>query len=156
MDLSQREKLLIILLVAVMLPALLYRFGYMNVKQYSEDLTIKNSRLKHKIEQIETLGQELKYLQQRNRIRPVPLRRRVDSILRNMNLTEKAQIGQENLQGTSQRMTMKIDQLNYTELTKLLFRLEHSKPVIILDNISISPSFQNKKLLLLKLTLTSR
>lgn len=156
MGLSQREKIMLAIAVSVFVPILLFRFVVQPVNRYQNHLVDGIESLKIKIEQTTLLGQEYRYLKRVTRTRPVSLSKKTDSILRQEELKSRSRIHLEENPKGGQRLVLKVDEINLTELTQLIYKIENSKPVIMIDNIDIGLSFKNKKLFRVSMALISK
>lgn len=155
MSLNQREKFLLVLAVVILLPLAIIRFILLPIQQKQDNLVAEITKTRHSIEQVDLLGQELQFLKTITRTNPVSLSKRVDSILRQEDLKAKSRIVLEEQPNGGQRLILKLDEINLTELTKVIYEIENSKPVVIVDNIDIASSFKNKKLFRVSIALAS-
>ncbi len=156
MGLSQREKTLVVIAFVVLLPLLLYRFVFQPVTRHQQFLNKNIESLKEKIEQTTLLGQEYKYLKQATRTKPVSLSKKTDTILRQEELKSRSTIHLEENPKGGQRLVLKVDEINLTELTQLIYKIENSKPVVMIDNIDLGHSYKNKKLFRVSMALISK
>ena len=156
MELTQRERLLILAAVAILGPLLIIRFVLFPIHEYQSNLTIKIEKLEKNIDQLNLLGQELRYLKREGRIKSISLSKKVDSILRQTNLKRRSRTVVEEQPAGGQRLVLKLDEINLTELANIVYRIEHNKPGIIIESIDINPSYQNKKLFRISLALISK
>ena len=157
MNLNQREKLLLIGAILILTPFLLYRFVLEPIREYQDRQTglIKNLEMKNA--QLHLLGQKLQYLTRANQTRSASLSRRVDVILRQTKLkTRSRTVVETSPTGGGQRLVLKLNSANLTELASLIYRVENTKPGIIIENIDINPSYQNKNLFRISAALSSR
>jgi type II secretory pathway component PulM len=155
MSLNQRERTLLIVAIIILLPLLVFRFVLLPIKQHQDNLTTRIKTISRSIEQADLLGQELLFLRNVTRTNPVSLSKRVDSVLRQENLKARSRIALEEQPNGGQRLVLKLDEINLTELTTIIYQIENSKPVVMIDNIDIAASFKNKKLFRVSIALIS-
>ncbi len=155
MELSQREKTLIVIALLIFIPLLLFRFVILPVSQEEKNIGQQIESLLSKTEQIDLLGQELLYLKRGNRSKSVSLIKKTDSLLRMYSLKARSKIVLEDQPRGGQRLILKLDEINLTELSRLIYKIEDSKPVVIIDNIDLNRSYKNKKLFRVSMALTS-
>lgn len=155
MSLSQREKLLILIGIVVLVPLMLYRFVFLPINNRQTELERDINRLQSVIEQVSLLGQERNHLKRVTRSRSISLSKRIDAILRQGDLKNRSRIVLEEQPKGGQRLILKLDEINLTELMRLIYDIEHSKPVMMIDNIDIGLSYKNKKLFRVSLALIS-
>ncbi len=155
-ELNQREKILALLALCILLPLLCIKFVIVPLYNYQDKQSSRIVSTKKKIEQVNLLGQELSYLIRENKIQRISLSKRMDHILNRVKLKSKSKtLVAENPSG-GYRLNLKIDEVNLTELTNLIFRIENSKPVILIDNIDINPAYRNKALFRISSVLSSQ
>ena len=147
MSLSSREKLLLIICVGIVLPLLIINFLLLPILNHQRQTRNGIANLEKNISQIEYLGKELKYYKRNQRKRTISLNKRVDSILRQTNLKSKSQTSVEDRPNKGQKLILKLNELNLTELANIVHKIEHNKPVIIINNLDISHSFKDEQLL---------
>ncbi len=111
-------------------------------------------QLKGEIDKTNLLGHELLYLRNATQLQTISLSKRVDAILRQDDLRSRSSIVLEE-HNEGQRLTLKLDEINLTELARLIYKIEHSKPVIMIATIDISRSYKNKKLFRVTVALIS-
>jgi hypothetical protein len=155
MGLSQREKGLIFVALVIFIPLLMFRFVFVPIKQEEKSLAAKIESLVMKTDQINLLGQELLFLKRENRAKPVSLIKKIDSVLEQYQLKARSKIVLEEQPRGGQRLVLKLDEINLTELARLVYKIENSKPVILIDNIDINLSYKNKKLFRVSMALAS-
>ena len=157
MNLNQREKLMLIGAIFILTPFLLYQFVLAPIRDYQgrQSSWIKN--LESKEAQLHFLGQELRYLKRANQTRSASLSRRVDIILRKVKLkTRSRTVVETSPTGGGQRLVLKLDKANLTELASLIYIIENAKPGILVENVDINPSYQNKNLFRISAALSSQ
>ena len=155
MELSQREKSLIVIALLVFIPLLFFRFAFVPIKQQEKELAAKIESLEDRIDKLNLLGQQLEFLTQENQAQPVSLIKKTDTLLIKYKLKARSKIALEEQPKGAQRLVLKLDEINLTELSKLIYKIEDSKPVIVIDNIDIGLSYKNKKLFRVSMALTS-
>jgi hypothetical protein len=155
MGLSQREKGLIFVALVIFIPLLMFRFVFVPIKQEEKSLAAKIESLVMKTDQINLLGQELLFLKRENRAKPFSLIKKIDSVLKQYQLKARSKIVLEEQPRGGQRLVLKLDEINLTELARLVYKIENSKPVILIDNIDINLSYKNKKLFRVSMALAS-
>ncbi len=156
MQLTQREKLLILIATAILLPLIIIRFVLVPIHDYQTNLIVKIEKLEKNIDQLNLLGQELRYLKRDGRIKSISLSKKIDRILRQTNLKKRSRTIVEEQPAGGQRLILKLEEINLTELANLVYRIEHNKPGIIIESIDINPSYKNKKLFRISLALISK
>ncbi|PCI30628.1 MAG: hypothetical protein COB67_01375 [SAR324 cluster bacterium] len=156
MDLSRREKLWLLIGGVVLLPLLIYRFVYTPVLEQHQRTIQQNLALESKIQQIGLLGQELKFYKNQSRGSIPKLSRRVDQVLRRLQLKSKSRISIGDSPKNGQRLVLRLDLLNLTEFVQLTYQLENMKPTMLIESMELSPSFQNNQLLRANISLASR
>ncbi len=155
MGFSQREKYLILLALLIFVPLLLFRFVFFPFSENQKSLTKKIDALEHKTKQISILGQEYNILRKETQVNTSSLTKKIDSILRQYRLKVRSKIVLEEQPKGGQRLIVKLDEIYLSELAKLVYRIENSKPIIMIENIDINPSYKNKKLFRVTLALAS-
>ncbi len=155
-ELNQREKLWILLALVVFIPLLAVRFVLQPIQEYQKNQSDRILNMEEKIDQINLFGQELMYLKRENKTRSVSLNKKIDGMLRQLRLKPRSRtIVEENPDG-GQRLILKLDEVNLTELANIIYKIENAKPGIIIENIEINPSYQNKKLFRVSSALSSQ
>ena len=155
MGLSQREKSLILIALVVFIPLLIFRFVFIPVNQQEKELSTKIQSLEAKIDKLNLLGQELMFLKKENQIKPVSLLKKTDSLLTKFQMKAKSKITLEEQPKGGQRLVLNLDEINLTELSRFIYKIEDSKPVIVIENIDIGLSYKDKKLFRVSMALTS-
>ncbi len=155
MELSQREKLLAFIALAVLGPLLLVRFVFIPIQNYQVELSNKIVNMEKKLIQINTLGQELKHLKKETRSTSGSLSKIIDRILRQSKLKSKSVTIVGNQPKGGQRLVLKLEEINLTELCTIIYKIENNKPGILIENIDTNPSYKNKKLIHVSMALTS-
>jgi hypothetical protein len=155
MELNQRERLLLICAIIILLPLMITKFVLIPIYDYQKESSVRIKKLEQKIDQIHLLGQELKYLKRGTRSRSISLSKRIDSILRLYKLKGKSRIVVEQNPDGGQRLVLKLDEINLTEMANVIYKIENAKPSIFIDNLDINKSYKNKKLFRLSFALTS-
>jgi len=155
-DLNPRERILSALAILILVPLLSIKFIIIPLYNYQDKQLSSITSIKKKIEQVDLLGQELSYLVRVNKMQRVSLSKRIDQILHSVKLKSKSRTVVEENPSGGYRLILKIDGVNLTELTNLIYRIENSKPVIIVDSIDINPSYQNKALFRISSVLSSK
>jgi len=155
MDLNRREKAWIIAALVIFLPLLFFRFALLPLSDYREKQQLTISRLEDKIRQINLLGQELQHLEKTRSSQSTSLSKRVDRILRHHQLKSRSGTIVDNITDGRQRLVLKLEEVNLTELINTLHGIENSLPVIAIESIDINPAYQNKKRFRLSSALSS-
>ncbi|NQU64992.1 MAG: type II secretion system protein M [SAR324 cluster bacterium] len=155
MELNQREKTWIIAAIVIFLPLLFFRFALLPLNEYLQNQRLAISRLEDKIQQINTLGQELKHLAQTRRSQSAPLSKRIDRLLRQQQLKSRSGTIINGSSDDRQRLVLNLKEVNLTELVKIMFSIENTSPVIAIESIDINPAYQNKKRFRLSSALSS-
>lgn len=155
MDLSQREKALLAIAITILLPLALYRFVLIPISDYQRELNRRIATLESNIEKANLLGQEIDFLKRNTDIRSTSLNRKMDSLLRQNGLLARSKLIVEDQPSGGQRLVLKLDEINLTELANIIYKIENSRPVLNIENIDINPSFKDKKLLRVSMAITS-
>lgn len=157
MNLNQREKLLLTGAILILTPFLIFQFVLDPIRDYQDRQSSWIKNLESKEAQLRLLGQELQYLKRATQTRSASLSRRVDAILRKVKLkTRSRTVVETSPPGGGQRLVLKLDKANLTELTNLIYRIENAKPGILVENVDINPSYQNKNLFRISTALSSQ
>jgi hypothetical protein len=155
MELNRREKAWIIAALVIFLPLLFFRFALSPLGDYREKQRLTISRLEDKIRQINQLGQKLQHLEKTKSSQSTSLSKRVDRILRRHQLKSRSGTIVDNVTEGRQRLVLKLEEVNLTELINTLHGIENSLPVIAIESIDINPAYQNKKRFRLSCALSS-
>jgi type II secretory pathway component PulM len=155
MELNQREKTWILAALMIFLPLLFIRFALLPLNDYRQKQRLAISRLEGKVRQINQLGQELKHLEKTKSIQSSSLSKRVDRILRHHQLKSRSGTIVDNITDGRQRLVLKLEEVNLTELINTLHGIENTLPVIAIESIDINPAYQNKKRFRLSSALSS-
>lgn len=156
MDLSSREKSLILIALLILLPLLFVRFILVPLNEYSDRQRSAVNRMEAKIRQVDLLGQRLKYLERNNNRQSGALKRRIDRILHQYRLRSRSRTIVDSNANGRQRLVLKLEEVNLTELIKVIYAIEHSLPVIVIKTIDINPAYKNKRLFRVSAALSSR
>ena len=155
MELNRREKAWILIALMIFLPLLFIRFALLPLNDYRQKQRLAISHLENKIRQINLLGQELRHLEKTRSIQSTSLSKRVDRILRHHQLKSRSGTIVDNITDGRQRLVLKLEEVNLTELINTLHGIEHTLPVIAIESIDINPAYQNKKRFRLSSALSS-
>ena len=155
MELNQRERILLFVAAVIFIPLLIFRFAVIPLHDYRQKQSTSIKSMENKIHQINQLGQELKHLELSRKNQTAPLSRRIDSLLRRHQLKTRSSTIVDNNAVGWQRLVLKLDEINLTELVQLTYEIEDSNPVIAISSIEINPAFQNKKRFRLSFVLSS-
>ena len=145
MDLSQREKTWIIAALLIMLPLLFFRFVLSPLNDFSQGQQNAVSRMEEKIRQMDRFGQQLKHMERTRQDQSVSLSKRVDRLLKRQQLKARSRTIVDSSPDGRQRLVLKLEEVNLTELIKILYAIENATPVIAIKNIDINPAYKNKK-----------
>jgi type II secretory pathway component PulM len=157
MNLNPREKLLLTGAILILTPLIIFQFVLNPIRDYQDRQSSWIKNLESKEAQLRLLGQELQYLNRANQTRSASLSRRVDAILRKVRLkTRSRTVVETSPPGGGQRLVLKLDKANLTELANLIYRIENAKPGILVENVDINPSYQNKNLFRISAALSSQ
>ena len=154
--LSQREKLLLSLVIVIFTPLLILRFVFMPLQSYQDESQANISRLERKVESMSLLGQELQYYSRSTGKSAPPLNKRIDGILRQTKLLAKSKSSVVDQASVDQKLNLTLNEINLTELSTLLYTIEHSRPVILINTMDLAPSYQNIRLFRVSLALSSK
>lgn len=147
MELNRREKILLALAVLILVPLFTFRFGIIPLTQRQSNQGNEIAQLERSIKNIVLMGERARYLNSSSVSKDVSLSKRVDQTLKSLRVKTKSQITVEDSPGKEeQRLILKVNDINLTELVNLIFKLENAMPVILIESIEISQSFQNKGL----------
>ncbi len=145
MELNQREKTWILIALIILLPLLFIRFVLLPLGDYSRKQQKAVSRMENKIQQMDVLGQRLKHLEHTRSSQSGSLNKRIDRLLRQHQLKTRSRTIVDSNSNGRQRLVLKLEEVNLTELIKILYALENATPVIAIKNIDINPAYQNKR-----------
>ncbi|MBT6614987.1 MAG: hypothetical protein HN745_12855 [Deltaproteobacteria bacterium] len=155
MELNRREKAWILAALLIFLPLLFFRFALLPLNDYRQEQRLAISRVESKIRQINRLGQELKHLEKTRKSQSTSLSQRVDRILRRHQLKSRSRTIVDNVTDGRQRLVLKLEEINLTELINAIHGIENTSPVIAIESIEINPAYQNKKRFRLSSALSS-
>ncbi|MFH2128946.1 MAG: type II secretion system protein GspM [bacterium] len=155
MELNQREKAWILAAILILTPLLFFRFAFLPLDAYRQKQRVDISRIEEKIRQIDALGQELKHLERTRSSQSTSLSKDIDRILRQQQLKLRSRTLVDNDPDGRQRLVLKLEEVNLTELIQLLYNIENALPVIAIESININPAYQNKKRLRISSALSS-
>ncbi|MCP4298757.1 MAG: type II secretion system protein M [Proteobacteria bacterium] len=156
MELSQREKLLLVVAFAVLLPLIVYQYGYQPLVNKHYQTIEKIASLRSKTDQIENLGNKIRLLNQHRVRRSGKLSGRVDRLVKQLGLRANSTISMGDTPQSGQKLALKVIDINLSQFVKLIYKIENEDPTIIIENFELSPSFQNRKLLRININLISR
>jgi len=157
MKLNRREKLLLIGAIIILAPFMLYRFALAPIHEFQVKQFSRIMALVTKDSQLQLFGQELQYLKRTDQTRTASLSRRIDGLLRQIDVkTRSRTVVEASPTGVGQRLVLKLDQLNLTELVNLVYKIENAKPVIVIENIDINRSYQSEKSFRISAALSSQ
>lgn len=156
-DFSKREKILAGIAISILLPLILYRLVVVPLETFQLKLERKNLGLEKKISKVELLGQEFRYYSKKRIQNNFSVNQRVDRIVNALQLRSRSNILVENnsREGTK-KVILKVNDINLTELTQLIYKIENSKPIIVIENLDIGASFNNKRLFRTSFALSGR
>ena len=154
-ELSQREKLLLFSVTIILTPLLILRLVFIPLQNYQIDSREKIFKLDQEIELVSFLGQELQYYDRRSNKNIQALDKQIDTILRRTDLLAKSEVGAEDQIGVNQKLKLTLSGINLTELSTLVHTIEHHRPVILINTLDVSPSYQSPKLFRVSLSLLS-
>ena len=155
LELSKREKILIVTTICILLPMLIYRIIVVTIQDYQGDLVKHNIKLEQNIKTVNLLGQELKYYERLSQKKSQSLSKRLNYILKQANLKSKSRISVGDRPRSGQKLAMTLTDLNLNELVILIYKIEHSSPVILIDTFDLSPSYKSDKLFRINMSLSS-
>ncbi|MBT4286641.1 MAG: hypothetical protein HOD92_04830 [Deltaproteobacteria bacterium] len=155
LELSKREKILMVITICVLLPMLLYRLIIVTIQDYQEDLSKHNTKLEQNIKSVNLLGQELRYYERLSQRKVQSLSKRMNHILNRTKLKIKSRISVGDRPRTGQKLVLTLTDLNLNELVNLIYRIEHSSPVILIDSFDLSPTYKSDKLFKINMSLSS-
>ena len=155
LELSKREKILIVTTICILLPMLIYRIIIVTIQDYQGELVKHNIRLEQNIKAVNLLGQELKYYERLSQKKSQSLSKRLNYILKQANLKSKSRISVGDRPRSGQKLAMTLTDLNLNELVILIYKIEHSSPVILIDTFDLSPSYKSDKLFRINMSLSS-
>ena len=155
LELSKREKILIVTTICILLPMLIYRIIVVTIQDYQGDLVKHNIKLEQNIKTVNLLGQELKYYERLSQKKSQSLSKRLNYILKQAKLKGKSRISVGDRPRSGQKLAMTLTDLNLNELVILIYKIEHSSPVILIDTFDLSPSYKSDKLFRINMSLSS-
>lgn len=140
----------------IFIPLLFFRFALLPLNEYLQKQRLAIGHMENSIRQINRLGQELRHLERTRSNQSTPLSKRIDRILRQQQLKSRSRtIVSEDPNG-EQRLVLRLEEVNLTELIKIIFSIENTSPVIAIESIDINPAYKNKKRFRLSSALSSR
>ncbi len=143
------------MVVVVFIPILLVRLVLIPLQDYQKQNAERIVELEKKIGVVSSLGQELQYYNQLNKRKTSELNKRVDRILKQTKLVSGSKLSVDDRASPDQKLNLSLQKINLTELSLLIYRIEHSQPVILINTMDLNPSYQNPKLFRLSLALSS-
>ena len=159
MVLSQREKILVALLSALLVITVLY-FTVRAFRGNEQSLLERIARQEQVLAQVKALQD------QRTRqgvlpqvaALPQPLIGYVETLAERIQLKGRVQLNilQGQVNGGFQGVELKVDDLSLDEFTNLIFTLENASPPVVIDQLELSPAFREKDLLRLTLRILAR
>lgn len=156
LELSKREKILIVTTICILFPMLFYRLIIVNIQDYQDGLVKNNVKLEQDIKTINLLGQELKYYERLSQRKSQSLSKRLNYILRQTKLEGKSRISVGDRPRSGQKLAMTLTDLNLNELVNLIYKIEHSSPVILIDTFDLSPSYKSDSRFRINMSLSSQ
>jgi type II secretory pathway component PulM len=154
-ELKLREKALLLIAAIVLIPLLLMRFVLLPLQEHQSQQYQRIQTLQTRINQLYRLGQEYQALQQVHQAQTLSLSKRIDAILRQLELASRSTLVVEQTPGKGQRLVLKLEDINLTDLMQLIYRIEDAQPVILIESIDTNPAFQNKRLFRVSMALSS-
>ncbi len=145
MELTQREKTLVVAALTILLPLLFFKLVLSPLNDYRQKQRVTVSRLDEKIRQIDHLGQELRYIEQNRKGQTISLSKKIDRLLRRHKIKSRSSTIVDNNADGRQSLVLKLDEVNLTELIHILYSVENASPVIAIKSIDINPAYKNKK-----------
>ncbi len=155
-ELSQREKMLLSLVAVVFAPLMAVQLILVPLQDYQTKNKERNINLEKRIETISKLGQELQYYDRLSNRNTQSLEKRINRILKQTKLLKRSNLSVGDRASVDQKLNLKLNDINLTELADLIHRIEHSRPVILINTLDLGPSFRNPKLFQIKLLLSSK
>ncbi|MDH5560030.1 MAG: type II secretion system protein GspM [Deltaproteobacteria bacterium] len=156
MELNKREKILILICAAVIIPVLFFQYGLYPIIDYKNDLINKIHRTELKLNQLNEMGESIRLITGLNSKRTNKLDRIVDNLLSQVNIKSQSETVVDDRYKDGQKLVLKLDEINLNELAMTLYRIENQKPSIVIESLELSPSFKNEKLLRANLNLISQ
>jgi len=145
MELTQREKAWLAIAILVLTPLLFVRWVLIPLNDYSRQQRIAVSRAESKIKEIEMMGQQLQHLERNRNMQTGLLSEQIERLLQQNQLRDRSRTIVDTGSDSQQRLVLKLDDVNLTELVKLLYAIENALPAIAIKNIEIDRAFTNKK-----------
>ena len=150
MELSPRERNLLILGGGILLPILLLRFLLIPLIDYKENLTKEIGKREQEIVKIRKIGEELFYFRSKQGGGArVPFAQQLDRILTEAQLKKRASQSTRSGGGAS----LQLEGVTLAEATYFIYQLEASRPPLDIQSLEMKPSLQNNKMLQLQLVL---
>jgi len=161
MVLSTREKLLIVVLVALLLALGLW-FGLRGLTGHLADLQGRVRVQEALLQRATTMNAELTRMQQPAAARRSPRARSligyVEQLADRVGVRERIQLNllppdpRAGLQG----LDVKVERLSLDEMVNLLYTMEDAEYRLVIDQLELSPSFRDKDLLRLSMRVLAR
>ena len=154
MLLSTREKLLIVILVALLLCTGLF-FTARSMLEYERRLERRILAQSSLLQKASALSAELSRLQRprRRKVRTRSLIGYVEQLADRIRLKDRIQlnlIARDAVSGL-QGIDIKVDRLTLDEMVNLLYSLENADLLLVVNRLELSPSFRDKELLRLSM-----
>jgi type II secretory pathway component PulM len=156
MELSQREKLLLLVACVILLPLLGFRYIYLPIANQHQRTLQKISTLKAKNTRIGELGRKIKLLSHNSTRKPGEITGRINRLLKQQELKAKSTISMGTPPPTGQKLSLKLVDIDLSQLVRLVYKLEDEKPTLIIEKFELTPSFKSKKLLRVNINVVSR
>lgn len=145
MELTRREKTWMVVALMILLPLMFIRFVLFPLSDYSRRQSAAVIRLEEKIRQIDHMGQRLHHLERVRNNQTGSLSKRIDRLLRQHHLRTRSRTIVDTGSDGLQRLVLKLEEVNLTELTKILYAIENASPVIAIKNMELNRAFKNKR-----------
>jgi hypothetical protein len=150
MALSQRERLLITVLIIVLVAGAAL-MGFRAVRDYQAGLEAEIQAVQTALRQAAQLSEEMRRLRAAPRAEPLrqPLLSYVERLSRQAGLADRLQLNlipQERASAV-EAVEVKLDNLTLDETVGIVHTLESARPPLVIDQFEVTPSFRARDLL---------
>jgi len=144
-SLSEREKVLLIALGAVVL-VILTGWGLRSLAGYQHDLTVQLDSDRDALNQLKALDTTVGPTGAPRAV-PRSLAATMEDLLSRTGMRDRLQLNPVTQTGKVQSMEVKAEQLTLDEMVRLVYAMENPDIPIQIDQFEIGPSFRDKQLL---------
>lgn len=152
-QLNERERRLLLIAAAILVPTLLLRLLVFPVLDYRSEVEREIQGAYEDIQMIRHKGNELNQLKrQGSKTSSLSLGRRINQMLKQIGLDKRVEIQSRNVK-SGEAMTLRFEDLTLSEMSMVLHQLEGSRPRIVIETMDLQKSYQNKERLQLSLSI---